>query len=159
MVVRHFFDQPPLSPYPVFASLPLGSSLWMVPKVPPKCATIWSSLAEQFRKALFDGFRIPNVMPRKSLLTWHHSNKYNWGAFLENLHCSHFGMKEFCERGSGAAWNNFFSVNKSSFYRTRVRSLGMLVSDSLTHWLTPQLPSSKLDWCDPGVWRCQLKTC
>ena len=26
---------------------------------------------------------------------------------------------------------------------------------SLTHWL----PYSRLDWCDPGVWRCQLKTC
>ena len=26
---------------------------------------------------------------------------------------------------------------------------------SLTHWLL----FSKLDWCDPGVWRCQLKTC
>ena len=26
---------------------------------------------------------------------------------------------------------------------------------SLTHWL----PFSKLDWCDPGMWRWQLKTC
>ena len=34
----------------------------MVPKVPPKSATIWSSLADQFDKALFDGFPIPNVM-------------------------------------------------------------------------------------------------
>ena len=34
---------------------------------------------------------------------------------------------------------------------------------SLTHWLTNSLTNwllfSKLDWCDPGVWRCQLKTC
>ena len=29
---------------------------------------------------------------------------------------------------------------------------------SVTHWLT-WLLFSKLDWCDPGVWRCQLKTC
>ena len=43
-------------------------------------------------------------------------------------------------------------------YRTRVRSLGMLVSNSLTHWLTDWLLFSKLDWCGPGVWRCQLKT-
>ena len=28
-------------------------------------------------------------------------------------------------------------------------------TDSLTHWL----PFSKLDWCDPGMWRWQLKTC
>ena len=34
---------------------------------------------------------------------------------------------------------------------------------SVTHWLTDSLTHSvtfsKLDWCDPGVWRCQLKTC
>ena len=42
-----------------------------------------------------------------------------------------------------------------SYYRTQVRSLAMLVTNSLTH----SLPFSKLDWCDPGVWRCLLKTC
>ena len=41
------------------------------------------------------------------------------------------------------------------FYRTQVRSLFTLVTDSLTHSVT----FSKLDWCNPGVWRCQLKTC
>ena len=41
------------------------------------------------------------------------------------------------------------------FYRTRVRSLAMLVTNWLTHWL----PFSKLDWCDPGTCRWQLKTC
>ena len=30
---------------------------------------------------------------------------------------------------------------------------------SLTHSLTNSVTFSKLDWCDPGVWRCQLKTC
>ena len=44
------------------------------------------------------------------------------------------------------------------FYRTRVRSLAMLVTHSLTDWLTHSLPFSKLDWCDPGVWRRQPKT-
>ena len=29
---------------------------------------------------------------------------------------------------------------------------------SLTHWLTDSLLFSKLDWCNPGVWRYQLKT-
>ena len=47
------------------------------------------------------------------------------------------------------------SNEKVNYYRTRVRSLVILVSDSLTHWLL----FSKLDWCDRGVWRCQLKTC
>ena len=37
------------------------------------------------------------------------------------------------------------------FYRTRVRSLAMLVTNSVTF--------SKLDWCGPGMWRWQLKTC
>ena len=45
-----------------------------------------------------------------------------------------------------------FRVN---IYRTQVRSLGMLVTNSLTN----SLLFSKLDWCDPCVWRCQLKTC
>ena len=30
---------------------------------------------------------------------------------------------------------------------------------SVTHWLTHSLPFSKLDWCDSGMWRWQLKTC
>ena len=37
------------------------------------------------------------------------------------------------------------------FYRTRVRSLAMLVTHWLTHWLTHSVTLSKLDWCDPGV--------
>ena len=45
-----------------------------------------------------------------------------------------------------------------SFYRTRVRSLVMLVTNWLTNWLANSLPFSKLDWCDPGIWRWQLKT-
>ena len=27
------------------------------------------------------------------------------------------------------------------------------------HWLSDSLTFSKLDWCDPDVWRWQLKTC
>ena len=55
-------------------------------------------------------------------------------------------------------------INKSVLfcsynYRTRVQSLGMLVTHSLTHSLTNWLLFSQLDWCDPGVWGCQLKTC
>ena len=43
---------------------------------------------------------------------------------------------------------------KFSFYRTRVRSLVMLVSDSLTDWLTNWLPFSKLDACEWCCVRC-----
>ena len=45
------------------------------------------------------------------------------------------------------------------FYRTRVGSLRMLVTNSLAHSMTHWLLFSKLDWCGPGVWRWQLKTC
>ena len=41
-------------------------------------------------------------------------------------------------------------------YRTRVRSLVILVTDSLTDWFWTL---SKLDWCDPGMWRYKLKIC
>ena len=30
---------------------------------------------------------------------------------------------------------------------------------SLTNWLTHPVTLSRLVWCDPGVWRCQLRTC
>ena len=59
---------------------------------------------------------------------------------------------------SFTSWDRFFSsLIFIHFYRTRVRSLAMLVSNWLTdsHWL----PLRRLDWYDPGVWRCQLKTC
>ena len=48
-----------------------------------------------------------------------------------------------------------FCSHSLIYYRTRVRSLAMLVTNSLTNWL----PFSKLYWCDPGRWRWQLKTC
>ena len=48
-----------------------------------------------------------------------------------------------------------FFLIETCFYQTRVRSLGMLVTNSLTDWL----PFNKFDCCDPGAWRCLLKTC
>ena len=41
---------------------------------------------------------------------------------------------------------SFLENYVGNFYRTRVRSLAMLVTNWLTHWLL----FSKLDWCDPG---------
>ena len=35
----------------------------------------------------------------------------------------------------------------------------MLVTNWLTDSLTNWLPFSKLDWCEPGIWRWQLKPC
>ena len=57
----------------------------------------------------------------------------------------------FCSR--------WLSKINMTFYRTRVRSLAMLVSNWLTNSLTHSLPFSKLYWCEPGMWRWQLKTC
>ena len=37
--------------------------------------------------------------------------------------------------------------------------LPLSLTNSLTHWLTNSLLFIKLYWCDPGVWRSQLKTC
>ena len=37
--------------------------------------------------------------------------------------------------------------------------LCLSVTNSLTDSLTDSVTFSKLDWCNPGVWRCQLKTC
>ena len=30
---------------------------------------------------------------------------------------------------------------------------------SVTDWLTDSVAFSTFDWCDPGMWRCQFKTC
>ena len=54
-------------------------------------------------------------------------------------------------------WSHLFRWNL--FYRTRIRSLAMLVSNWLPNLLTDWLLFSKLYWCDPGMWRCLLKTC
>ena len=63
-------------------------------------------------------------------------------------------------RSLSAIWSYFINCPlwHIYFYRTRVRSLFTLVTNSLTHWLTHSLLFSKLYWCDPGVRRCQLKT-
>ena len=69
-------------------------------------------------------------------------------------------LKEF-NKFTSKSIRNFLSMRRIScfFYRTRVRSSVMLVTNSVTHWLTHSLPFSKLDWCEPGIWRWQLKTC
>ena len=40
-----------------------------------------------------------------------------------------------------------------------LRFISFMLCLSLTDWLTDWLPFSKVDWCDPGVWRYHLKTC
>ena len=47
-----------------------------------------------------------------------------------------------------------FIQNLSLPYRSN-HWLALSLTLSLSHWLL----FSRLDWCDSGVWRCQLKTC
>ena len=69
----------------------------------------------------------------------------------EEVYSAHYQFSSWNHSNSGHCNKK---VEVKDFYRTRVRSLVMLVSD----WLTHSLLFSKLDWCDPGVWRCELKT-
>ena len=61
----------------------------------------------------------------------------------------------------GMALFTSHTYSRSSFYRTRVRSMFTLVThsltDSLTHWLTDSCLVNLMALCD--LWRCQLKTC
>ena len=74
------------------------------------------------------------------------------GGTATATYASPLGFAKLNRHRSSARYN-------CTFYRTRVRSLIMLVTNSLTNSLTHWLLPSKLDWCDPGVWRYQLKTC
>ena len=68
------------------------------------------------------------------------SESYFWHATTENIFLVPSFMRLF-----------LWTFN----YRTRVRSLAILVSN----WLTDGRPFSKLDWCDSGTCRRQLKMC
>ena len=60
-------------------------------------------------------------------------------------------------------WGNrwqAFSANESFLSDpSPIVALATLVTNSLTDSLLNSLLFSRLDWCVPGVWRCQLKTC
>ena len=87
--------------------------------------------------------------------------------WLDGRRCSMHYKKTCAMYQRTSKWNLYNKIYQCDtntkhvydFYRTRVRSLGMLVTNSLTNWLTHWLLFSKVYWCDPGVWRCQLKTC
>ena len=62
------------------------------------------------------------------------------------------------QRAAISKWDydSCMSYQLLCFYRTRVRSLVMLVTHWLTNWLTNWLLFSKLDWCD--VWLVKMPT-
>ena len=57
--------------------------------------------------------------------------------------CANIGIRSVTFKTKNAKYESCLP-----FYRTRVRSLVMLVTHSLTNWLTHSLLFSKLDWCD-----------
>ena len=62
----------------------------------------------------------------------------------------------WCRNSYWELWKAFLSwFLLHTFTVCTSRSLAMLVTHSLTHSVT----FSKLDWCDPCMWRWQLKTC
>ena len=72
----------------------------------------------------------------------------NWNRLSQGI-LQHPGIKKIIlyDPYTNNTWDN---------YRTRVRSLAMLVSNSLTDSLTHSLLFSKLDWCD--VWLVKMPT-
>ena len=60
-----------------------------------------------------------------------------------------------------------YELRCSPLFLTRTeqsfRSFFVFIGPQSDHWeclsVTDWLPFSKLDWCDSGLWRCQLKTC
>ena len=68
------------------------------------------------------------------------------------------------QRKRAGAKAGFVEQVKTSFLIIMLLLLSFLSDPSpiigyACQWLTDWLPFSKLDWCDLGVWRCQLKTC
>ena len=62
-------------------------------------------------------------------------------------------ITDIIEVSSSSSSYSFFIGPESDHW------LCLSLTHSLTNWLTHSLLFSKLYWCDPGVWRCQLKTC
>ena len=122
---------------------------------PGKPYTFWMHIMEdtlaQLYRGNMGGSKILSVQ-LSSLLRLQNQSQVLWK----------FELPSECGRTCGVI-NKAIRSSKAIFfinvYRTWVRSLAMLVSNWLPNWLTNWLPFSKLDWCDPGVWRCLLKTC
>ena len=88
------------------------------------------------------------------------------------LHCRWFPIKATCfhvtrtcltqDSLSSSDWDSHsFSLTQDFFFIGPESDhwLCLSVTPSLPNSLTDSLLFSKLDWCDPGVWRYQLKTC
>ena len=125
-------------------------SIFLLPRIRwPYCAVFWL----QYFLPHFTVRSLAKSILKKGLA----ANEYlTFFVFPTIPYWSAQKQKEICYVNQiGSLW--FIANWWLSFYRTRVRSYWLCLS--LTHSLTHSLPFRKLDWCDPGVWRCLLKTC
>ena len=105
--------------------------------------SILCSLLSQLAVSNFSVVRKPKWLKARSMkqcLRWHGGKTYE--LLIVDWSILH-------------PWKSSFFSCPGQLNRWPCHSL----THSLTHWLTHWLPFSKLDWRDPGVWRCQLKTC
>ena len=110
--------------------------------------------------AFFGSFGVGSYKSRKWFWCWAHCCLVVWAPawWLASLQgadslSSHTYLWRWCflllEWNMWVVENSFFIGPESDHWQC------LSVTDSLTN----SLLFSKLDWCDPGVWRCQLKTC
>ena len=108
-------------------------------------------------------------------LRWMFQNTFlmSWGsqALINNQKWQKWQRRDVCGDGKRGKFLTALALYTyplhslqlmiNHFYRTRVRSLAIIarLCLSLTNWLTHWVLFSKLDWCDPGMWRWWLKTC
>ena len=96
----------------------------------------------------------------------HHLKGCLFHVFCEKMHNTFvfrwMETNEGDEIDVASVARRYHLISQKLFYRTRVRSLFTLVTNSLTHWLTDSLTHwllfSKLDWCHPGDWRVEMPT-
>ena len=121
-----------------------------------KCLAYWLLVEEYYWNIIWISFptnQVPGLLVEAS---WSKAGVVAGGRSEAQLGLSHPGQLIVIVSPSNCAsnWYWFIIIQKIHFYWIQVRSLSTLV----THSLTNSLLFSRLDWCDSGFQRCQLKT-
>ena len=88
----------------------------------------------------FEGELMKNIPPPPPLAPVNRrikQNRHGWGFPIVFYVSSHFQVSQHALMTQAPGSEHKRLENINVFYRTQVRSLAMLVSDPLTHWLTP----------------------
>ena len=121
-------------------------------------SSLWKQREEYCASLIQKAWKVkPNIV----LFIWLSSNLINlfcWRVFAQFQFPFSRCTKTEPQVPQWARWFSFLS-NSVFIGPESDHWEGLSVTHSLTHSLTDWLLFSKLDWCDPGVWRCQLKTC